>query len=86
VQTLAPAPPNASPLLAGSASPSSSAKLEPNRARASLSEPPPALAKLAEDRSTAKAPANGSSVLSLKCNPPYAFDRNGRKKFRPECF
>ena len=74
------------PTRAGGSRASNSLRASAARPAGRLSEPPPALAKLAEDRSTAKAPPNGSDAPSLKCNPPYAFDRNGRKKFRPECF
>lgn len=80
-----PAPPPAdtasdrSPGPTASAVPSSSASSEPTAsAKGAPSSPPP--------RSGPSLPSSPVRRPPPSCDPPYTFDRHGRKIFRPECF
>jgi serine/threonine protein kinase len=83
-----PAP--SSPVLSSAAaSKASSTKLEPKPVRSRALAAPVVVvlpAKPTDAPATLEKAAASSSPPSASCNPPYALDRNGRKKFRPECF
>ncbi|HEX3855641.1 MAG TPA: serine/threonine-protein kinase, partial [Polyangiaceae bacterium] len=65
----------------------SSSKLEPKLAHSrNKPEPSVAPAKIPDAPAVVEQSAASSGLTSATCNPPFALDRNGRKKFRPECF
>ena len=87
VLSLSSVSPTTSRLVSGAASTQASLKVEPKHAQLDSLDPPrQPLAKLVDEPLPAKTIEVSASATALKCNPPYAFDHNGRKKFRPECF
>jgi hypothetical protein len=81
------ASPKAPLTLPRATSSASSNKLESKPARSrDLPEPSVAPANVPDTPTPIENSPASSGLTSAACNPPYALDRNGRKKFRLECF